>query len=193
MKHHPLEVGYWIAGIAVALLAAISLWSSNKSPPPTEHQTSQVANAEVNRDRQTAATKDDAKPARNVADPSLWLRAARRDSDGAAWHCEGVAKDLKPALAAANALSSQVEGDRALAAVARNALCIHDFTVFDQAAAAVRSQSVSDKVYFDAVRIEVEQRKFDLAHRYAAKIRSSAERDRAMKLIVNGASVEGRN
>lgn len=181
LKNHPiLEVVSWIAGIfALPTMIAIAIWLPVKSPETNKEPPTQAPTATP--------------PSRTVSDAPAAPPATtttKRDSEGATWSCDGVAQDLKPALAAAKALSSQVEGDRALAAVARKGLCIYDFAVFDQAAVAVRSQTMSDRVYFDAVRTTVEQRSFDLARNYADKIRSSVERDKAIKLIVEIASVQ---
>jgi hypothetical protein len=72
--------------------------------------------------------------------------------------------------------------------IARKALCIQNYQLFEQAANEISYSSRRDQVYVDGVDFTLNSKKFALAEKYAAKISYSSTQDAARKRIVLKAS-----
>lgn len=166
-----LEKASWVAGIASAIIATV-VWLKPSSPV----EASSAKSAET----KTAAPAP--KPVENTATPSSPSTEPKAEKS-TRWSCEGIATDLQPAFAAAKNISYTAPRDEAFLNLARKALCLENYAMFEEAAKQIAYTAPRDQAYRDAVDFALGVRKFDLAEKFVGQIAYTAPRDAARARI----------
>jgi len=171
-----LEIASWVAGIASAIIAIV-VWlkPSTSEQAPIAQKPQQVASVPSPKSGVGATTvKIDVSPPEN--------------SPNTRWSCEGVASDLQPAFAAAQNIYYTAQRDDAYLSLARKALCLENYAMFDEVAKKIYYTAQRDQAYGDAVEFALGVCKFELAEDFAKKIYYTASRDAARARAVARAS-----
>lgn len=170
---HPfLEKASWVAGIASAIIAAV-VWLK----PSSTSEASDAKNPTLQ--APTPSQKQPEQPA-----PLNVSAVAAKSNGNARWSCDGIATDLLPAFTAAKNITYTAPRDQAYFALARKALCLENYSMFDEAAKLITYTAPKDQAYGDAVDFALGIRKFDLAEKFASQITYTAPRDAARARIV---------
>jgi hypothetical protein len=171
-----LEIASWVAGIASAIIAIV-VWlkPSASEQAPIAQKSQQIAPAPS--------------PNGGVGEPPAQVGASPPvRSPNTRWSCEGVASDLQPAFVAAQNIYYTGPRDEAYLSLARKALCLENYPMFDEVAKKIYYTAQRDQVYGDAVDFALNVRKFELAENFAKKIYYTAQRDAARARVVARAS-----
>jgi hypothetical protein len=179
MERHFLEKASWVAGIVSAVITLV-VWikpeNSASASPPKQKQAN-VAPAPT-----PISSKEIVKP------PEAKTQTAATPNASTRWSCEGIAARLEPAYEAAKKISYTDPRDKAFLSLARKALCLENYEMFEKAAKQIGYTNPRDEAYGDAVDFTLNLRKFDLADKYAKQIAYTDPRDAAMARIVAKAS-----
>jgi hypothetical protein len=175
MERHFLEKASWVAGIVSAVIALV-IWikpdnSVSILPPKQKQESVLPAPTPIN-------------PKEVAKGPEETTQAATTHNSFARWSCENIAHDLEPAYEAARKISYTDPRDKAFLSLARKALCLENYEMFERAAKQIAYTDPRDKAYGDAVDFTLNLRKFDLAEKYAKNIAYTDPRDAAMARIV---------
>lgn len=174
MKQSILERASWIAGIVSAAIALIA-WLG----PFSYQQQKDNPDQKIIHSKEAIETRSTPKSVAKV------LGETKIDER---WSCDGVSHDLQPAFEAARGISYSSRKDETMISIARKALCIQNYQLFEQAANEISYSSRRDQAYVDGVDFTLNSKKFTLAEKYAAKISYSSTQDAARKRIVLKAS-----
>jgi len=174
MERHFLEKASWVAGI-VSTVIALAVWikPDNSASALSPKQQVNVAPAPTPIGSKETVKFPDEKT-QLVATPNASTR----------WSCEGIAPNLEPAYEAAKKISYTNPRDKAFLTIARKALCLENYEMFERAAKQIGYTDPKDEAYGDAVDFTLNLRKFDLADKYAKQIAYADPRDAAMARIV---------
>lgn len=173
-ERHFLEKASWVAGIASAVIAAI-VWLkpngaseaiANQEPSPTSPVPSPIASGSVVN-----------KPA-SAASSTISTR----------WSCSGIASDLRAAFNSAKNISYTQPKDQAFLSLARKALCLENYAMFEEAVNKISYTAPKDQAYTDGVDFALDRGKFDLAEKFASQIAYTIPQDAARARIVSKAS-----
>ena len=175
MNRSFLERASWLAGIISALIALI-VWvgslPSHKQP--------------TNSEQKSVPTVEDAKLTKEQ--PKKTLPELSENKVAARWLCNDIAQDLQPAFDAAKNITYYANKDDAMLQLARKALCIQNYQIFEKAASEISYYETRDQAYVDGVDFTLGLRKYDLAKKYAALISYYDTRDTAMTRIARKAT-----
>ena len=171
-----LEIASWVAGIASAIIAIV-VWLKPgiSEQAPIAQKSQQIASVPS--------------PKGGVGEPLVQIGVSPPESSpNTRWSCEGVASDLQPAFAAAQNIYYTAQRDEAYLSLARKALCLENYPMFDEVAKKIYYTAQRDQAYGDAVDFALSVRKFELAENFAKKIYYTAQRDAARARVVARAS-----
>lgn len=99
-----------------------------------------------------------------------------------------VASDLRPAFASAKNITYAAPKDQAFLSLARKALCLQDYAMFEEAAKQISYTAPKDQACGDAVDFALAVRNFALAEKFAGQITYTEPQDAARARIVAKAS-----
>jgi hypothetical protein len=167
-----LENLSWIAGIASAVIAAV-VWVKPNASSPADAPAPVPAAAAAPSQQSAAAQKNE-----NLAVGDERLQPKAR------WSCDRVADDLQPAMNAAKKIAYLGNRDQAYKSIARKALCLEKYELFEQIAAQISYSGSRDEAFIDGVDFALGVRKFEVAHRFSEQIMFSGSRDVARARIV---------
>lgn len=178
MQRPFLERASWLAGIVSAVIAVV-VWLNPSSTEPAQVGQKNVQSVPPSVPKENAEAKVTTTNSSAAFDQKPVITR---------WSCDGVASDLQPALAAAKNIYYTESRDDAFLDLSRKALCLENYSLFEEAAGRIYYTEKRDGAYSDGVDFVLGVRKFDLAEKLAGKIYYTAKRDAARARVVALAS-----